>query len=104
MLQAQRMAAADFDPESMPAKEVSEACQFLSTVLILQGAETVRNEDREPLLERLKGWKRRFRTGFPVETAERCIGVLSGVGCASCCGDRECMLKKLVGRWPRCRR
>lgn len=71
-LQAERMASPDLNPNVFSTDEVAEACQFLSTVLILQGKDTVGEEVRTALIGRLAHWKRHFGSGFVIETIERC--------------------------------
>jgi hypothetical protein len=63
-----------------PANEddVATACQFLSTLLAIQGADGVPDADKGALVGKLRQWKRTFAGRFAEETITRCLDYLSG--------------------------
>jgi len=57
--QAHRMATAPSDSED--PSYIVEECQFLSTLLALQGTNAVSEEDLQMLLPKLRQWNRTYR-------------------------------------------
>jgi len=74
-LQAERMAAVSSD--TMDVDRVGEMCQFLSTVLVLQGPSDVEDADKSALVPKLRTWTRAYRGRFAAETSDRCLGILT---------------------------
>ena len=72
-LQAKRTAEATSFIDSMPADEVGEIGQFLSTLLVLQGTEDIDETTKATLISKLKRWQRRSPGTLASETSERCI-------------------------------
>ncbi|KAG1739044.1 hypothetical protein EDB19DRAFT_871674 [Suillus lakei] len=70
--QARRMASASSDPAD-PAYLV-ETCQFLSTLLALQGTDSVSEEDKQMLLQKLREWNRKYQR----QQITRCLKQLEG--------------------------
>ncbi|KAF8631339.1 hypothetical protein AX15_002454 [Amanita polypyramis BW_CC] len=59
-------------------EEIAETCQFLSTFLVIQGQESINEEDKRKLMEKLNRWHDLFSDKFAGSTADRCIGILTG--------------------------
>lgn len=70
--QARRMAAAS----SAPADPTSlvEMCQFLSTLLALEGPNSISEEDKQALLPKLREWDRKYQR----QQITRCLKQLEG--------------------------
>jgi hypothetical protein len=75
--QLKRMANAPASFANKP-DDVAEACQFLATLLGLQGTEGISAADKKALITKLKTWQRKFRGKFAGETSERCLSFLQG--------------------------
>ena len=54
---------------------VGELCQFLSTLLVLQGATGVQ-EVREGVIRQLQKWQQEYRGEFTEVSAGRCVELL----------------------------
>ncbi|KAL1746664.1 hypothetical protein HDZ31DRAFT_33626 [Schizophyllum fasciatum] len=80
VLQFKRTLAAADAMDRAPAVEVAMNLQFLSTLLVVQGASGIPEEDKAALIPRLRAWKRKFPGVLAGETAERCLAVLTGQG------------------------
>ena len=72
-LQTKRTAQAT----SMTVDEVGEICQFLSTLLILQGAADADDLDKATLVPKLNQWKRIYSGRLASDTSERCLALLT---------------------------
>lgn len=70
--QARRMATASSTP-SDPTHLV-EMCQFLSTLLALQGTNSISEEDKQALLPKLREWNRKYQR----QQITRCLKQLEG--------------------------
>lgn len=58
-------------------------CQFLSTLLCLNGSNTVPSSERKLLVSKLRTWKKKYRLSqFASDTIGRCIDQLEPKGCA----------------------
>ncbi|KAL0955722.1 hypothetical protein HGRIS_001939 [Hohenbuehelia grisea] len=75
-LQAHRTAQEAEYMSMLNATEVGEAGQFLSTLLLLQGAAAVADEDRNILIPKLRQWQRSFN-GLASDVSERCLAILT---------------------------
>ena len=75
-LQTKRTAQAT-DNNSMTVDEVGEICQFLSTLLILQGAADADDLDKATLVPKLNQWKRIYSGRLASDTSERCLALLT---------------------------
>lgn len=71
-IQAHRMATASSTPAD-PTYLV-EMCQFLSTLLALQGTNSVSEEDKQVLLPKLREWNRKYQR----QQITRCLRQLEG--------------------------
>lgn len=74
-IQAKRMATEELIESEDDHTTVAEICQFLSTLLVVYGAQ-IDQEDQEPLLKRLKAWRKQYKGRFAEETTGRCIAIL----------------------------
>ena len=72
--------ADDLTREAVPDR-VAEANQFLSSLLLVQGADDVDPADKEALLPKLKAWKTmpKFRGRLASEASDRAILLLTNV-------------------------
>ncbi|OAX40319.1 hypothetical protein K503DRAFT_626483 [Rhizopogon vinicolor AM-OR11-026] len=70
--QAHRMVTASSD--SVDPTCIVEECQFLSTLLALQGTNAVSDEDRQALLPKLRQWNRTYQK----QQITRCLRQLEG--------------------------
>lgn len=70
--QARRMTTASSDPADPVC--IVEMCQFLSTLLALQGMNSVSEEDKQVLLPKLRQWNRRYLK----QQITRCLKQLEG--------------------------
>ena len=70
----------DLTREADPDR-VAEANQFLSSLLLVQGADDVDPADKEALLPKLKAWKTmpKFRGRLASEASDRAILLLTNV-------------------------
>jgi hypothetical protein len=75
LLQAHRIA--NDSPADMSADMIGEICQFLSTLLVLQDASDMSQEDKQKLLQKLTQWSRTWRGQFAGETSLRCRDILT---------------------------
>ncbi|KAF9241389.1 hypothetical protein BU15DRAFT_45101 [Melanogaster broomeanus] len=76
LLQATRMANAKTDPSD--PEIIGETCQFLSTLLVLQGTSAIPPDVKQKLVKKLNTWKRRYDGQFAGETSGRCYDSLTG--------------------------
>ncbi|KAJ7075649.1 hypothetical protein B0H15DRAFT_866195 [Mycena belliarum] len=76
-LQAKRVANAVNEIPSMSVDDAAEICQFLSTLLLLQGVQDVAEEDKTILLKHLPIWERIFSGRLAAKTANRCLAQLT---------------------------
>ncbi|KAJ6598650.1 hypothetical protein B0H10DRAFT_2085252 [Mycena sp. CBHHK59/15] len=76
-LQAKRVANSANEISNMGADDVAEICQFLSTILLLQGLADVEDGDKTVLLQHLQSWEQRFGGRLASETAGRCLALLT---------------------------
>jgi hypothetical protein len=76
VLQATRMANAIDDPSD--PEVIGDICQFLSTLLVLQGTTAIPEDIKEKLVQKLNTWRRRYEGRFPGETSDRCYQSLKG--------------------------
>ncbi|KAN0088195.1 hypothetical protein V8E55_005252 [Tylopilus felleus] len=76
VLQATRIAN-EMDDHS-DQEVVGEVCQFLSTLLVLQGTTEIPEDVKEKLIPKLDAWRRRHEGKFPAETSDRCYQSLKG--------------------------
>lgn len=67
---------------------IGEICQFLSTLLVLQGTTTIPEDTKNRLIPKLNTWRRRYNGQFPGETSDRCYQSLTGALYASPTCDR----------------
>jgi len=74
---SRRLAAKDPFPNGVDASTVGEVCQFLATLIVLQGTESIAPEDRTALAQRLREWKREYTRTFAAETSGRCLTLLN---------------------------
>jgi tRNA G37 N-methylase TrmD len=74
--QAHRVAETDKD--ALDHDTAAEACQFLATLIMLQGVDQIPAEDVPALKSLMTAWGRRFRGRFAEETAERIQMILIG--------------------------
>jgi hypothetical protein len=74
--QARRLAQVQED--TLDHDNAAEACQFLATLIMLQGLDKVADEDRPLLKKLMKAWCRRFAGRFAAQTADRVVTILSG--------------------------
>ena len=75
---AHRVASEKFGGEG-DKDAIGEICQFLSTLLVLQG--TVGIQDvREKVLGQLKKWRLKYRGKFTEKSSDRCITILEPTG------------------------
>ena len=70
------MANAIDDPSN--PKVIAEICQFLSTLLVLQGTTAIPEDVKEKLIPKLTTWRRRYKGQHPGETSDRCYQSLKG--------------------------
>jgi hypothetical protein len=73
-IQAHRIATDDAlvsDPDA-----ISESCQFLSTLLVLQGCSELAPEDKRALLSKFTRWTREYDGEFASVVSERCLDIL----------------------------
>ncbi|KAI5122323.1 hypothetical protein M0805_002490 [Coniferiporia weirii] len=82
VLQAQRMINGTLIRSDTMQDVVAEACQFLSTLLVLCGRDVVSGADRTTLLSRLRAWYAQYRGQFAEQTSGRCIDILDPQGAA----------------------
>ncbi|KAF8555674.1 hypothetical protein OG21DRAFT_1507438 [Imleria badia] len=75
VLEATRIGNAVDDPSE---SEIGEICQFLSTLLVLQGTSTIPEDIKQKLIPKLDTWRRRYDGQFPGETSDRCYQSLKG--------------------------
>ncbi|OCB85802.1 hypothetical protein A7U60_g7154 [Sanghuangporus baumii] len=75
-IQAKRMAHVDLLPAGEHHTVIAELCQLLSTLLIIYCLDFDDEQDREPLLARVKEWRDMYRGRFAEETATRVIDML----------------------------
>lgn len=59
---------------------IAEACQFLSTLLVLFPMDGIDVEKRQALSKKLKNWCRECRGKFCETTAQRCLDMLEPKG------------------------
>ena len=76
VLQATRMANTIDDPSD--PKVIGDICQFLSTLLVLQGTTAIPEDIKEKLIQKLNIWRRRYEGQFSGETSDRCYQSLKG--------------------------
>lgn len=77
-LHFQRMVDKDpLESDDDYSMSIAEACQFLSTLLVFYPLD-VGTEDprREKLIEKLRGWRKRYRGKFCDRVAERCLDII----------------------------
>ncbi|EPQ55231.1 hypothetical protein GLOTRDRAFT_116208 [Gloeophyllum trabeum ATCC 11539] len=74
-LQATRMASLEAD-DARP-EQTAEMCQFLATLLLLQGTSDIEDADKRKLVMKLQLWKRKHNSSYASETSERCLGILT---------------------------
>lgn len=79
-IQAKRMAHADLLPSEDLHATIAEICQFLSTLFVVYGLDNLDEEDRAPLLRKLRTWNEEYRGRFAEETTGRCIQMLAPEG------------------------
>jgi hypothetical protein len=81
-LQVKRTAAAAADQMGyMSADDIGELCQFLSTMLLLQGTEDIEEADKAVLVQHLEVWYNAYKGRLASDTASRCLALLeSGSG------------------------
>lgn len=75
-MQFTRTLAAANVMDTMPEEGVERILQYLSTLLVIQGADNVPNEEKTAMIARLRIWQGRFPH---VHSAERCLGMLSAL-------------------------
>ena len=78
-IQAKRMAHVDLLPSENLHTTIAEICQFLSTLFVVYGLE-FDEEDREPLVTKLKAWNEEYKGRFAEETTGRCLAMLKPEG------------------------
>lgn len=85
VLQAARMASNGTSADVYDADEIAEMCQFLGTLLAMQGTSDVAKEDKDALIPKLAEWKRlpEFQGRLASKAAERCWGQLTDDRCVS---------------------
>jgi hypothetical protein len=66
--------AQDFD---IDISGIGEICQFLSTLMVLQGTSEITEDEKALLLPKLAGWKRSGRGVLAGNTSERCLDLLT---------------------------
>ncbi|KAG6381750.1 hypothetical protein JVT61DRAFT_355 [Boletus reticuloceps] len=76
VLQATRIANTMDDPSE--PEIISEICQFLSTLLVLQGTTAIPEDVKQKLIPKFNTWRRRYQGQFPGETSDRCYLSLTG--------------------------
>ncbi|KIJ21018.1 hypothetical protein PAXINDRAFT_165814 [Paxillus involutus ATCC 200175] len=76
VLQATRIAIAENDPSDPDV--LGGMCQFLSTLLILQGISTIPQDVKQKLVQKLDTWRHRYDGQWAAETSGCCCGFLSG--------------------------
>ncbi|KAF8838989.1 hypothetical protein BDN67DRAFT_970722 [Paxillus ammoniavirescens] len=76
VLQATRIAIAENDP--FDPDLIGEICQFLSTLLVLQGTSTIPQDIKQKLVQKLDTWRHRYDCQFAAETSGRCYASLTG--------------------------
>ncbi|KAG9313150.1 hypothetical protein JVU11DRAFT_6600 [Chiua virens] len=76
VLQATRIADAADGPSDLDI--IAEQCQFLSTLLVLQGTTSIPEDVKKKLVPKLNMWRRRYNGQFAAETAGRCYEALRG--------------------------
>ncbi|KAK0459188.1 uncharacterized protein EV420DRAFT_1538791 [Desarmillaria tabescens] len=78
-VQVQRMIASrnSFNPSTQSLHTIAEVCQFLATLLVLEGTEKITADEQKSLEEMLSGWLRSIPPVFASETCERCLTLLS---------------------------
>jgi hypothetical protein len=74
-MQAKRMV--EIPPDAYDMDIIGEICQFFSTLLVLQGVESVDEADRKALVPKLKRWQRAFPGSFASTSSDRCLGALT---------------------------
>lgn len=58
--------------------DIGNTCQFLSTLLVLQGITAIPEDVGKKLIPKLDMWRRRYKGQFPGETSDRCYQSLKG--------------------------
>ena len=93
-----RMAAQDpLKSDDDYGMSIAEACQFLSTLLVLYPITIVDPDPRRStLIGKLKGWCKAYRGRFCEKTAQRCLDVLEPRGIAG--GEMFLMLPFIKGQ------
>ncbi|KIJ43874.1 hypothetical protein M422DRAFT_30709 [Sphaerobolus stellatus SS14] len=77
-IQLERMATSNDYPSGYDAQDLGEIAQFLSSILMYQGADDAAPAHVKVVLPKLKTVMQRYRDGFADETAERCYDYLRG--------------------------
>ncbi|PBK73993.1 hypothetical protein ARMSODRAFT_951537 [Armillaria solidipes] len=78
-VQAKRMVASrdSFNPSTQSLQVIAEVCQFLATLLVLEGTEKITTDEQKSLEAMLAAWLRGMPPVFASETCERCLSLLS---------------------------
>ncbi|KAK0241227.1 hypothetical protein EDD85DRAFT_818116 [Armillaria nabsnona] len=78
-VQAKRMVASrdNFNPSTQSLQVIAEVCQFLATLLVLEGTEKITTDEQKSLEAMLAAWLRGMPPVFASETCERCLSLLS---------------------------
>ena len=78
VLQAERILADkdNFNPGNKPIDEIAELGQLFSTLLVLQGVQDIKEEDRKKLFALMLQWVKTMPPVFAVEVVERCLMIL----------------------------
>ncbi|KAK0486316.1 hypothetical protein IW261DRAFT_1454884 [Armillaria novae-zelandiae] len=77
--QAKRMVASkdSFNPSTQSLQIIAEVCQFMATLLVLEGTEQITADEQKSLEAMLAAWLRGMPSVFAKETCERCLSLLS---------------------------
>ncbi|KAG7449831.1 uncharacterized protein BT62DRAFT_928574 [Guyanagaster necrorhizus] len=66
-----------FNPSTQSLQVIAEVCQFLATLLVLEGTEKITEDEKKSLKTMLSGRLRGMPPVFASETCERCLNLLS---------------------------
>ncbi|KAK0195913.1 hypothetical protein F5146DRAFT_1027648 [Armillaria mellea] len=78
-VQAKRMVASrdSFNPSTESLQIIAEVCQFMATLLVLEGTEKITADEQKSLEAMLTAWLHGMPSAFAKETCERCLSLLS---------------------------